>query len=66
MLHVSDSTLQFDSSPCRESALHGLGHSQHAYPEQVGEIINRFSMRFRDLPKKLELYMVNVFTGYVL
>ena len=58
--------LQFASIPCRESALHGLGHWQHAYPAQVGEIINRFSMRFQDLPKKLEEYMVNAFTGYIL
>lgn len=66
ILQVMESTLQLDSIACRESALHGLGHWQHYYPEQVGEIINRFSMRFRDLPKKLEAYMVNAFTGYVL
>ena len=66
ILQVLESTLQLDSIPCRESALHGLGHWQIYYPEQVGEIIDRFSMRFRDLPKKLEEYMQNAYTGYVL
>ena len=59
-------TLQLDSIPCRESALHGLGHWQHAYPEQVGEIIDRFSMSHRQLPEKLQAYMMNAYTGYVL
>jgi hypothetical protein len=30
------------------------------------EIINEYSMCYRDLPKKLEAYMINTFTGYVL
>jgi hypothetical protein len=66
ILRVMDSTLQLDSIACRESALHGLGHWQHEYPEQVGEIINNFSMSHRDLPKNLETYMRNAFVGYVL
>jgi len=66
ILGVMESTLQLDSIACRESALHGLGHWQHSYPERVGEIINAFSIQHRDLPKKLEAYMMNAFTGYVL
>jgi hypothetical protein len=66
ILQVMDSTLQIDSIACRESALHGLGHWQHEYPEQIGEIINRFSMSHRNLRKELETYMMNAFTGYVL
>ena len=66
ILQVMDSTLQLDSIACRESALHGLGHWQHEYPEQIGEIINRFSMSHRNLRKELETYMMNAFTGYVL
>ena len=66
ILQVMESTLQLDSIPCRESALHGLGHWQSAYPERVGEIINKFSMSHRDLPKKLEAYMMNPYVGYVL
>jgi hypothetical protein len=66
ILQVMDSTLQLDSVACRESALHGLGHWQHEYPEQVGDIINRFSMSHRNLRKELETYMKNAFVGYVL
>ena len=66
ILQVMDFTLQLDSIACRESALHGLGHWQHYYPEQIGEIINKFSMEHRGLPKALEQYMTNAFTGYVL
>jgi len=66
ILRVMDSTLQLDSLACRESALHGLGHWQHDYPERVGEIIDRFSMSRPELPEKLKSYMINAYTGYVL
>jgi hypothetical protein len=66
ILRVMEWTLQLDSVPCRESALHGLGHWQHAYPERVGEIIDNFSMSHRELPDKLQAYMMNAYTGYVL
>jgi hypothetical protein len=66
ILRVMESTLQLDSIPCRESALHGLGHWQHHYPERVGEIINNFSMSQPEQPEKLQQYMVNAYTGYVL
>jgi hypothetical protein len=66
ILQVMDSTLQLDSIACRESALHGLGHWQHAYPQQVGTIIDRFSMSHKDLPKNLQEYMMNAYVGHVL
>ena len=66
VLQVMESTLQLDSIPCRESALHGLGHWQHAYPERVGEIIDKFSMTNPVLPDKLREYMMNAYVGYVL
>ena len=66
ILQVMESTLQLDSIPCRESALHGLGHWQPAYPERVGEIIDKFSMTRPELPDKLRMYMINAYTGYVL
>ncbi len=66
ILQVMESTLQLDSISCRESALHGLGHWQHQYPELVGEIIDKFSMTYWDLPKKLEDYTGYAFTGYIL
>jgi hypothetical protein len=51
ILQVMGSTLQLDSIACRESALHGLGHWQHQYPQRVGEIIDKFSMSQPDLLK---------------
>lgn len=66
ILRVLESTLQLDSIACRESALHGLGHWQHEYPERVGEIIDKFSMSHQELPEKLQVYMINAYTGYVL
>ena len=66
ILQVMESTLQLDSIPCREGALHGLGHWQHEYPTRVGEIIDRFSMTRPELPEKLRTYMINAYVGYVL
>lgn len=66
ILRILESTLQLDSIACRESALHGLGHWQHYYPERVGEIIDKFSMHYRELPEKLHAYMLNAYRGYVL
>ncbi len=40
-LRVMTATLQIDHDACRESALHGLGHWQHAYPSQVRSIIEQ-------------------------
>jgi hypothetical protein len=51
---------------CHESALHGLGHWQHYYPQRVGEIIDAFLMKHKVLRKELETYAVNAYTGYVL
>lgn len=65
ILQVMDSTMQLDSIACRESALHGLGHWQPAYPARVGEIIDRFSMTQPDLTEKLRSYMMNAYVGYV-
>ncbi len=66
ILRVMESTLQLNSIACRESALHGLGHWQHAYPQRVGEIIDKFSMTRPELPQELQAYMTNAYTGYVL
>jgi hypothetical protein len=66
ILNVMESTLELDPIACQESALHGLGHWQHSYPERVGEIINNFSVSHRQLRKELETYMKNAFVGHVL
>ena len=42
ILGVMESTLQLDSIACQEGALHGLGHWQPYYPQQVTEIIDTF------------------------
>jgi hypothetical protein len=35
-------TLWLNSLACQESALHGLGHWQALYPEQVAGIVDHF------------------------
>lgn len=44
------SILELDSLACQESALHGLGHWQPAYPDRVGAAIEGLlrSSRHRD------------------
>lgn len=42
LLDAMEAILALDSDPCRESALHGLGHWGSAYPERCAEIIDRF------------------------
>ena len=66
ILQVMESTLQLDSIACRESALHGLGHWHLNYPERAGKIIDRFSMKYPNMPKDLEKYMNNAYVGHVL
>ena len=66
ILKVMESTLQLDSIACRESALHGLGHWQMYYPDQVREIIDSFSLRHPQLPEKLGTYMKAAYIGCVL
>lgn len=47
VLHVLDAVLRLPSIACQESALHGLGHWQFDYPEQVGACIARYLERVR-------------------
>jgi hypothetical protein len=41
-LEVMANTLALDSIACQESALHGLGHWQSAYPAEVAKNIDHF------------------------
>jgi hypothetical protein len=66
ILNVLESTLQLDSIPCEESALHGLGHWQQDYPQQVTEIIDKFLQGQADLREELRAYALNAYRGYVL
>ncbi len=65
-LDVMESTLGLDSIACRESALHGLGHWQYAYPKRVRQIIDNFSMQERALTEPLKTYLLNAYRGHVL
>lgn len=66
ILGVMESTLQLNSVACQESALHGLGHWQPYYPEQVGEIIDTFLQRQKSLREELRMYALNAARGCVL
>ena len=65
-LSVMEETLSLDSLACRESALHGLGHWQHCYPERVGEIIGRAMSRPKGWPQELTVYARDARRGCVL
>lgn len=65
-LSVMEATLGLDSLACRESALHGLGHWYHAYPERVGDIIERALGRSTAWPPALTRYAGIAKTGCVL
>jgi hypothetical protein len=66
ILAVMESTLHLDSVPCQESALHGLGHWQHYYPQRVGEIIDTFLRSQKNLREELRTYAMSAASGCVL
>lgn len=67
ILGVLESTLQLESDACRESALHGLGHWQPYYPEQVTAIIDAFlQSQEGGLREELRVYARNAYRGCVL
>jgi hypothetical protein len=49
-------TLNIESIACQESALHGLGHWQAAYPAEVELIIDRFLSSHRELRPETVIY----------
>ena len=65
-LEVMDDTLKIDSIACQESALHGLGHWQLFYPDEVAEIVDRFLKENPDLRPELKEYALNAREGHVL
>jgi hypothetical protein len=66
ILNVMESTLHLDSVACQESALHGFGHWQRYYPQQVTEIIDSFLERQTGLRENLRTYAVSAAHGCVL
>ena len=65
-LRVMAETLALDSLPCKESALHDLGHWRRHYPKPVEEIIDRAMHRQADWPEELLAYAGYAKSGYVL
>jgi hypothetical protein len=65
-LSAMEEILSLDSLACQESALHGLGHWRHRYPERVGEIIGHAMSRPNDWPPELNAYARNATSGCVL
>jgi hypothetical protein len=66
ILGVMESTLRLDSVACQESALHGLGHWQHDYPQRVGELIDTFLQSQKNLREELRTYAKSAARGCVL
>jgi hypothetical protein len=55
-LDVMRGTLNLPHLACQESALHGLGHWQHAYAARVADIVDEFLRSNRGMPPALLVY----------
>jgi hypothetical protein len=66
LLDVMANTLAIPSVACRESALHGLGHWQHQYPDEVENIIDAFLGTAPDIRPDLAQYAFSARQGHVL
>jgi hypothetical protein len=65
-LAVMRKTLALDSIACQEGALHGLGHSARAHPQEVGAIIDEFLRDPRPKREVLVKYARSARCGCVL
>lgn len=59
-------TLRLSSIACQESALQGLEHWEHAYPEQIHKIIDEFLERETLNDSGLHQYALAAREGIVL
>lgn len=66
VLDIMKDALQIKHGACQESALHGLGHLQSSYLEQVKAIIDQFVADFPELPSSLRRYARSAREGRVL
>jgi hypothetical protein len=66
LLAVMTEILSLPSDASRESALHGLGHWQSAYPAEVEQIINSFLAANPTIRPELRLYAEQARSGNVL
>ena len=66
LLGIMERRLRLDSVACRESALHGLGHAQMLFPQEVETIIDDFLARNPTTRPELKAYALNACSGYIL
>jgi hypothetical protein len=66
ILEVLARTLKIESEPCREGALHGLGHWGLNHPERVAEIIDRWLATAPCISPELRRYADSARAGCVL
>ena len=66
ILEVLEQTLQLESNPCREGALHGLGHMAFYYPDPVHAIIDEFLGSGARIPESLREYARRARAGGIL
>jgi len=57
--------LELDHIACQESALHGLGHWAHSYPERVEKIVDEFLTHNENLRPELKQYALQARSGKV-
>lgn len=65
VLRTLGSILRLPSLACQESALHGLGHWQHQYPQEVRTAIESFVNERQDLDRRLVAYARSAQCGCV-
>ena len=65
LIWVMQSTLTLKSEACWEAALHGLGHRQVFYPDEVAAAIDEFLSRNPGLDLKLRDYALKARDGQV-
>jgi hypothetical protein len=65
-LEVMERALGLGSIACQESALHGLGHANRRYPQDLQRIVDRFLAGDPALPPELVAYAQSARDGCVL
>jgi hypothetical protein len=66
LLAVMAQTLQLESEPCREGALHGLGHWHRSYPERTSTIVDEWLATEPRISPALRQYALSARAGCVL
>ncbi|MGD9641585.1 MAG: hypothetical protein AB7V08_02480 [Elusimicrobiales bacterium] len=64
-LAVMEKALALDHDACRESALHGLGHTKWYYPAEVQRIIGAFLKTGKNISPDLRKYAEAACTGMI-